>query len=117
MLRTGRRRLCDPPSDATPSPPRPITAIHEARSRDRWKPGIGLEVVRQAVRSGYAVRALARSADRIPGSGPNLDKRVGSAIEVDSVAAVLPGVDAVVMNWACGSGLRRYSGPSGCSRQ
>src|SRR3954451_18811234 len=79
--------------------------------------GIGLEVVRRAVRSGYAVRALARSADRIPGSGPNLDKRVGSAIEVDSVAAVLPGVDAVVMNWACGSGLRRYSGPSGCSRQ
>src|SRR5690349_6348594 len=59
--------------------------------------GIGLEFVRQAVRSGYTVRALARSADRIPGSWPNLERRVGSATDPDDVAAALADVDAVVM--------------------
>ena len=59
--------------------------------------GIGLEVVRQAIQSGFAVRALARSADRIPGSGPNLEKRVGSATDADDIATALSGVDAVVM--------------------
>jgi uncharacterized protein YbjT (DUF2867 family) len=73
--------------------------------------GIGLEVVRQAVRSGYAVRALARSADRIPGSAPNLDKRVGSAIDADDVAAALPGVDAVVMTLGVRLGPETLLGP------
>ena len=73
--------------------------------------GIGLEVVRQAVRSGYAVRALARSADRIPGTGPNLDKRVGSAINADDVAAALPGMDAVVMTLGVRLGPETLLGP------
>src|SRR3954454_9434720 len=73
--------------------------------------GIGLEVVRQAVRSGYAVRALARSADRIPGSGSNLDKRVGSAVDADDVTAALPGVDAVVMTLGVRFGPETLLGP------
>src|SRR3954449_6736998 len=73
--------------------------------------GIGLEVVRRAVRSGYAVRALARSADRIPGSWPNLDRRIGSAIDADGIAAALPGVDAVVMTLGVRFGPETLLGP------
>jgi uncharacterized protein YbjT (DUF2867 family) len=73
--------------------------------------GIGLEVVRQAVRSGFAVRAFARSADRIPGSAPNLEKRVGSATDANDVAAALSGVDAVVMTLGVRFGPGTLLGP------
>jgi uncharacterized protein YbjT (DUF2867 family) len=73
--------------------------------------GIGLEVVRQAVRSGFAVRAFARSADRIPGSAPNLEKRVGSATDANDVAAALSGVDAVVMTLGLQFGPETLLGP------
>src|SRR4051794_34639530 len=73
--------------------------------------GIGLEVVRQAVGSGFAVRAFARSADRIPGSAPNLEKRVGNATDAEDVAAALAGVDAVIMTLGVRFGREMLLGP------
>jgi uncharacterized protein YbjT (DUF2867 family) len=73
--------------------------------------GIGLQVVRRALGSGFAVRAFARSADRIPGSAPNLERRVGSATDPDDVAAALAGVDAVIMTLGVRFGPETMLGP------
>jgi NAD(P)-dependent dehydrogenase (short-subunit alcohol dehydrogenase family) len=41
--------------------------------------GIGLETVKAALEAGYSVRALARSARRIPVDHPKLEKMAGDA--------------------------------------
>jgi putative NADH-flavin reductase len=73
--------------------------------------GIGVEVVRQALGRGLAVRALARSADRMAYSAPNLEKQGGSALDADDVAAALAGVDAVVLTLGMRPGLEMLLGP------
>ncbi len=75
-----------------------------------------MEVVRQALQSGFAVRAFARSTDRIPGSGPNLEKRVGIATDADDIAAALPGVEVVVMTLGVQFGPEMLLGPVRRSR-
>jgi len=44
--------------------------------------GIGLETVRAALEAGHSVRALARSARRIPVDHPKLEKMAGDALEM-----------------------------------
>ncbi|NJL07676.1 MAG: NAD(P)H-binding protein [Methylacidiphilales bacterium] len=58
--------------------------------------GIGLEAVRQALDAGHAVRAFARSADRIDLSRPALEKVSGDALSRDDVAVAVRGVDVVI---------------------
>jgi putative NADH-flavin reductase len=73
--------------------------------------GISLEVVRQALERGFAVRALARSAARMASSAPNFAKRGGSALDADDVAAALAGVDAVVLTLGMRPGMEMLFGP------
>jgi len=58
--------------------------------------GIGLETVELALERGHRVRAFARSASRIELDHPDLEKFDGDALQPDSVAAALDGIDAVV---------------------
>lgn len=60
--------------------------------------GIGLEATRQALDRGYAVRAMARSADRIPVKGDALEMMNGSALDAVDVTTALDGVSAVVLS-------------------
>ena len=57
--------------------------------------GIGLETVRAALKGGHSVRALARSARRIPVEHPKLEKMAGDALEMATVkpAQVINRVD------------------------
>ena len=48
--------------------------------------GIGLEAVKAALEAGHSVRALARSARRIPVDHPKLEKMAGDALEITSQA-------------------------------
>jgi NAD(P)-dependent dehydrogenase (short-subunit alcohol dehydrogenase family) len=57
--------------------------------------GIGLETVRAALAAGHSVRALARSARRIPVDHPKLEKMPGDALEMATVKRALTGVDVV----------------------
>ena len=58
--------------------------------------GIGLETVRTALRAGYSVRALARSAAGIPIADVGLDKLSGDALDRDTIRNALQDVDAVI---------------------
>jgi putative NADH-flavin reductase len=58
--------------------------------------GIGLETVKAALRSGHSVRALARSAARIPIQDADLDKMSGNALDRDIVQNALRDVDVVI---------------------
>ena len=58
--------------------------------------GIGLEAVNCALEAGHIVRALARSARRIPVDHPNLAKVSADARDQAALAGALEGVDAVV---------------------
>jgi putative NADH-flavin reductase len=58
--------------------------------------GIGLETVKCALEAGHIVRALARSARRIPVSHPMLTKVSADARDQAAVAGALEGVDAVI---------------------
>ena len=60
--------------------------------------GIGLETVKAALEAGYSVRALARSARRIPVDHPRLEKMVGDALEMTAVKRALTGIDAVTQS-------------------
>ena len=51
--------------------------------------GIGLETVRAALEAGHSVRALARSARRIPVDHPKLEKMAGDALEMATVKRAL----------------------------
>src|SRR5262245_64719745 len=54
--------------------------------------GIGLETVRAALEAGHSVRALARSARRIPVDHPKLERMAGDALEMATVKRALTGV-------------------------
>ena len=58
--------------------------------------GIGLETVKRALEAGHKVRALARSARRIPIDHPDLEKVAGDALDPTTVKRALDGVDAVI---------------------
>jgi putative NADH-flavin reductase len=58
--------------------------------------GIGLETVKAALKTGHSVRALARSARRIPVAHPKLEKMTGDALEMATVKRALTGVDVVI---------------------
>jgi putative NADH-flavin reductase len=58
--------------------------------------GIGLETVKAALLAGHNVRALARSAARIPIQNPGLEKVPGNALDTSRIRSALEGVDVVV---------------------
>jgi putative NADH-flavin reductase len=58
--------------------------------------GIGLETVKAALLAGHNVRALARSAARIPIQNPSLEKVPGNALDSSTIRSALEGVDVVV---------------------
>jgi putative NADH-flavin reductase len=60
--------------------------------------GIGLETVKAALKAGYSVRALARSARRIRVDHPNIEKMAGDALEMATVKRALTGVDVVIQS-------------------
>jgi uncharacterized protein YbjT (DUF2867 family) len=60
--------------------------------------GIGLETVKAALQAGHSVRALARSARRIPVDHPKLEKMAGDALEIATVKHALTGVDIVIQS-------------------
>jgi uncharacterized protein YbjT (DUF2867 family) len=66
--------------------------------------GIGLETVKAALEAGQSVRALARSARRIPLDHPKLDKMAGDALEMATVKRALTGVDAVIQSLGVSAG-------------
>jgi uncharacterized protein YbjT (DUF2867 family) len=60
--------------------------------------GIGLETVKAALKAGHSVRALARSARRIPIDHPKLEKMAGDALEMATMKRALIGVDVVTQS-------------------
>ncbi|MGC1177623.1 MAG: SDR family oxidoreductase [Methyloceanibacter sp.] len=58
--------------------------------------GIGLETVKSALRVGHSLRALARSAARIPIQNAGLDKVSGNALDSDTIRKALQDVEAVI---------------------
>ena len=58
--------------------------------------GIGLETVKAALEAGHSVRALARSARRIPIHHAKLEKMAGDALEMTAVKHAVSGVDVVI---------------------
>src|SRR5262249_55712103 len=66
--------------------------------------GIGLETVKAALEAGHSVRALARSARRIPIGGPKLEKMAGDALETATVKRALSGVGAVIQSLGVSAG-------------
>jgi NAD(P)-dependent dehydrogenase (short-subunit alcohol dehydrogenase family) len=60
--------------------------------------GIGLEALKQALSAGHTVRALARTARRIPIEHPQLEKIDGNALDSSTVQQALAGVDAVIQS-------------------
>jgi putative NADH-flavin reductase len=66
--------------------------------------GIGLETVRAALKGGHSVRALARSARRIPVEHPKLEKMAGDALEMATVKRALTGIDVVVQSLGVSAG-------------
>jgi putative NADH-flavin reductase len=58
--------------------------------------GIGLETVKAALLAGHNVRALARSAARIPIQNPSLEKVPGNALDSSKIRSALEGVDVVI---------------------
>src|SRR5262249_47637328 len=58
--------------------------------------GIGLEAVKAALDAGHSVRALARSARRIPIDHAKLEKMAADALEMTAVKRSLSGVDVII---------------------
>ena len=58
--------------------------------------GIGLKAVERALEAGHSVRALARSARRLPLEHPKLTKVPADALDEVSVERAVEGVDAVI---------------------
>ena len=59
--------------------------------------GIGLEAVKLLLADGHSVRALARTASRIPINDPNIEKISSDALNKGDVARALEGMDAVIL--------------------
>jgi putative NADH-flavin reductase len=66
--------------------------------------GIGLETVKAALQAGHSVRALARSARKIPVGHPKLEKMAGDALETATVKRALTGVDVVIQSLGVSAG-------------
>jgi putative NADH-flavin reductase len=66
--------------------------------------GIGLETVKAGLEAGHSVRALARSARRIPIDHPKLEKMAGDALETATVKRALSGVDVVIQSIGVSAG-------------
>jgi putative NADH-flavin reductase len=66
--------------------------------------GIGLETVKTALEAGHSVRALARSARRIPVDHPKLEKMAGDALEMATVKRALTGDDVVTQSLGVSAG-------------
>ena len=66
--------------------------------------GIGLETVKATLEAGHSVRALARSAPRIPVDHPKLEKMAGDAREMAVVKRALSGVDVVTQSLGVSAG-------------
>jgi putative NADH-flavin reductase len=66
--------------------------------------GIGFETVKAALKAGHSVRALARSARRIPLDHPKLEKMVGDALEMATVKRALTGIDVVAQTFGVSAG-------------
>jgi len=66
--------------------------------------GIGLETVKAALQTGHSVRALARSARRIPIDHPELEKMAGDALEMATVKRTATGVDVVTQSLGVSAG-------------
>ncbi len=66
--------------------------------------GIGLETVRQALEAGHHVRALARSAEEMALSDPNLEKVNGDALKPEDLEAALIEVNVVIQTLGVGLG-------------
>ena len=58
--------------------------------------GLGLEFIRAALRAGYSVRALARSAHAIALNDRRLEKISGDALDEAAVLKALRGVGVVI---------------------
>jgi putative NADH-flavin reductase len=58
--------------------------------------GIGLETVKQSLKAGHKVRAMARSASSIPIRHANLETFAGDALDPSAVRKSLEGVDTVI---------------------
>jgi uncharacterized protein YbjT (DUF2867 family) len=58
--------------------------------------GIGLETVKAALLASHNVRALARSAAKIPIQNPGLEKVTGNALDSSTIRSAVEGVDVVV---------------------
>jgi nucleoside-diphosphate-sugar epimerase len=66
--------------------------------------GIGLETVRAALQAGHSVRALARSARRIPVDHSKLEKMAGDALDTATVKRALTRVDVVIQSLGVSAG-------------
>jgi len=66
--------------------------------------GIGLETVKSALKAGHTVRAMARSAVRIPGRHANLEPITGDALDPVAVEQAIKGVDAVIQTLGVSAG-------------
>ena len=66
--------------------------------------GIGRETVKQALTAGHTVRAMARSAVRIPGRHDTLETVTGDALDPNAVKDALAGVDAVIQTLGVSAG-------------
>ena len=73
--------------------------------------GIGLEAVKRALACGHSVRALARSANRIRLSDPNLEKCPGNALKREDVQSALGGIDTVIQALGIAAGPEMVLGP------
>lgn len=58
--------------------------------------GIGLATVSAALKAGYSVRALSRSASAIRLDDPRLEKLNGDAVDRDTIERALVGIDTVI---------------------
>lgn len=58
--------------------------------------GIGLQTVKAALKASHDVRALARSASRIPVTDPHLEKVAGDALDPETMDQALEGIDVVI---------------------
>jgi uncharacterized protein YbjT (DUF2867 family) len=60
--------------------------------------------VKAALQAGYSVRALARSARRIPVGHPKLEKMAGDALDTAMVKRALTGVNVVIQSLGVSAG-------------
>ncbi|MGE5945741.1 MAG: NAD(P)-dependent oxidoreductase [Betaproteobacteria bacterium] len=74
--------------------------------------GIGLATLKCALKAGHRVRALARSAARIPVNHPDLTKIAGDALDQAAVTQALTGVDAVIQTLGVTPGPEQFLKPA-----